>query len=110
MKRIFLKISDTRLECQDEHPSLLAALESHNINVEYQCREGYCGSCRTRLVSGQVDWLTEPLAFIQPGKFCPAAAGRKAILRSRCSLVRWRYAYLTYCSRTGRLRTAALGC
>ncbi|PLM12515.1 2Fe-2S ferredoxin, partial [Klebsiella pneumoniae] len=22
MKRIFLKISDTRLECQDEHPSL----------------------------------------------------------------------------------------
>ncbi|MBZ7488858.1 2Fe-2S ferredoxin, partial [Klebsiella michiganensis] len=25
MKRIFLKISDTRLECQDEHPSLLAA-------------------------------------------------------------------------------------
>lgn len=110
MKRIFLKISDTRLECQDEHPSLLAALESHNIDVEYQCREGYCGSCRTRLVSGQVDWLTEPLAFIQPEKFCPAAAGRKAILRSRCSLVRWRYAYLTYCSRTGRLRTAALGC
>ena len=36
MKRIFLKISDTRLECQDEHPSLLAALESHNIDVEYQ--------------------------------------------------------------------------
>lgn len=66
MKRIFLRISDTRLECQDEHPSLLAALESHNIDVEYQCREGYCGSCRTRLVSGQVDWLTEPLAFIQP--------------------------------------------
>ena len=65
MKRIFLKISDTRLECQDEHPSLLAALESHNIDVEYQCRAGYCGSCRTRLVSGQVDWLTEPLAFIQ---------------------------------------------
>ena len=58
MKRIFLKISDTRLECQDEHPSLLAALESHNIDVEYQCRAGYCGSCRTRLVSGQVDWLT----------------------------------------------------
>ncbi|HDX9082432.1 TPA: 2Fe-2S ferredoxin-like protein [Klebsiella oxytoca] len=71
MKRIFLKISDTRLECQDEHPSLLAALESHNIDVEYQCREGYCGSCRLRLVSGQVDWLTEPLAFVQPGEILP---------------------------------------
>ncbi|MBC2873226.1 2Fe-2S ferredoxin-like protein [Klebsiella pneumoniae] len=109
MKRIFLKISDTRLECQDEHPSLLAALESHNIDVEYQCREGYCGSCRTRW-SPAVDWLTEPLAFIQPGEILPCCCRAKAILRSRCSLVRWRYAYLTYCSRTGRLRTAATGC
>jgi ferredoxin len=76
MKRIFLKISDTRLECQDEHPSLLAALESHNIDVEYQCRAG-CGSCRTRLVSGQVDWLTEPLAFIQPGDFALLLPGER---------------------------------
>jgi len=69
MKRIFLKISDTRLECQDEHPSLLAALESHNIDVEYQCREGYCGSCRLRLVSGQVDWRSE-------GRFRTPVSGR----------------------------------
>ena len=71
MKRIFLKISDTRLECQDEHPSLLAALESHKIAVEYQCREGYCGSCRTRLHAGEVTWLIEPLAFIEPGDILP---------------------------------------
>lgn len=71
MKRIFLKISDTRLECQDEHPSLLAALESHNIDVEYQCREGYCGSCRTRLVKGEVSYAGQPLAFIQQGEILP---------------------------------------
>ena len=75
MKRIFLKISDTRLSVR-MNPSLLAALESHNINVEYQCREGYCGSCRTRLVSGQVDWLTEPLAFIQPGEILPCCRAK----------------------------------
>lgn len=68
MKRIFLKISDTRLECQDEHPSLLAALESHNIDVEYQCREGYCGSCRTRLVSGQVDWPDRAAGLYPAGR------------------------------------------
>jgi ferredoxin len=45
--------------------------------VEYQCREGYCGSCRTRLVSGQVDWLTEPLAFIQPGEILPCCCRAK---------------------------------
>jgi ferredoxin len=45
--------------------------------VEYQCRAGYCGSCRTRLVSGQVDWLTEPLAFIQPGDFALLLPGER---------------------------------
>ncbi|EPV4597480.1 ferredoxin-like diferric-tyrosyl radical cofactor maintenance protein YfaE, partial [Shigella sonnei] len=55
MARVTLRITGTQLLCQDEHPSLLAALESHNVAVEYQCREGYCGSCRTRLVAGQVD-------------------------------------------------------
>ncbi|BBU82416.1 hypothetical protein EIMP300_38160 [Escherichia coli] len=57
MARVTLRITGTQLLCQDEHPSLLAALESHNVAVEYQCREGYCGSCRTRLVAGQVDWI-----------------------------------------------------
>ncbi|PLL91046.1 2Fe-2S ferredoxin, partial [Klebsiella michiganensis] len=44
---------------------------------EYQCREGYCGSCRLRLVSGQVDWLTEPLAFVQPGEILPCCCRAK---------------------------------
>lgn len=42
MARVTLRITGTQLLCQDEHPSLLAALESHNVAVEYQCREGYC--------------------------------------------------------------------
>ena len=36
---------------------------------------------RTPLVAGQVDWIAEPLAFIQPVKYCPAVAGQKAILK-----------------------------
>lgn len=43
MARVTLRITGTQLLCRDEHPSLLAALESHNVAVEYQCREGYCG-------------------------------------------------------------------
>lgn len=78
MARVTLRITGTQLLCQDEHPSLLAALESHNVAVEYQCREGYCGSCRgTCLVAGQVDWIAEPLAFIQLGKFCPLLPGKR---------------------------------
>jgi ferredoxin len=29
------------------------------------------------LVSGQVDWLTEPLAFIQPGEILPCCCRAK---------------------------------
>ena len=71
MNRITLRITGAQLLCEEEHPSLLATLESHQVAVEYQCREGYCGSCRTRLIAGEVKWLTEPLAFIQPGEILP---------------------------------------
>ncbi|GGD33386.1 class I ribonucleotide reductase maintenance protein YfaE [Franconibacter pulveris 1160] len=71
MCRVTLRLTGSQLECDEEHPSLLIALESHKVAVEYQCREGYCGSCRTKLVTGQVTWLTEPLAFIQPGEILP---------------------------------------
>lgn len=71
MGKITLSITKATFISQDNHPSLLTALEAHNISVEYQCREGYCGSCRVRLVSGEVDWLTQPLAFIQSGEILP---------------------------------------
>ena len=71
MTRVTLSLSGTEVLCQEEHPSLLAALEANQVTVEYQCREGYCGSCRCRLVTGQVDWLTEPLAFINEGEILP---------------------------------------
>lgn len=71
MSRITLRITGAQLLCHEEHLSLLATLESHQVAVEYQCRAGYCGSCRTRLVAGEVKWLTEPLAFIQPGEILP---------------------------------------
>ncbi|MGY6028645.1 class I ribonucleotide reductase maintenance protein YfaE [Phytobacter sp. AG2a] len=77
MTRVTLRLTGTQLMCQEEHPSLLVALESHRVTVEYQCREGYCGSCRCRLVSGQVDWLTEPLAFIQPDEILPCCCRAK---------------------------------
>ena len=77
MTRVTLSLSGTEVLCQEEHPSLLAALEANQVTVEYQCREGYCGSCRCRLVTGQVDWLTEPLAFITAGEILPCCCRAK---------------------------------
>lgn len=44
--------------------SLLECLEKHQIPANFHCRDGFCGACRTKLISGQVHYTTDPLAFI----------------------------------------------
>lgn len=68
---ILLRASGTQLQCDKEHLSLLEALEAHQICVEYQCREGFCGSCRTRLLKGEVSYAAKPLAFVQDDEILP---------------------------------------
>ncbi|WP_270757535.1 class I ribonucleotide reductase maintenance protein YfaE [Proteus mirabilis] len=64
----------TALEFSSEtHPSLLDTLERSKIQIEYQCREGYCSSCRLRLVKGKVCYRNEPLAFIQADEILPCS-------------------------------------
>lgn len=48
--------------------SLLAGLERTNHAVEYQCRSGYCGSCRVKLLSGSVAYRECPLALVLPNE------------------------------------------
>ena len=59
-------LSDENEVClaSDTEKTLLDTLEQQGIPIEYQCREGYCGSCRVKLVAGEVQYLTEPLAFV----------------------------------------------
>ncbi|PJG86257.1 class I ribonucleotide reductase maintenance protein YfaE [Conservatibacter flavescens] len=45
--------------------SLLSTLEKNGISHEYQCRSGYCGSCRVKLKKGKVSYPEPPLAFLQ---------------------------------------------
>lgn len=68
---ITLSQSGARIICKEQHGSLLDALESNQVCVEYQCREGYCGSCRTRLLKGEVCYASQPLAFVQQGEILP---------------------------------------
>ena len=39
----------------DRFESLLEVAEEKNINIESACRQGFCGTCKTRLLSGKVD-------------------------------------------------------
>ena len=54
-----------------EGESLLDALARTGHEVEYQCRAGYCGSCRVKLLSGSVDYADLPLAFMAHDEVLP---------------------------------------
>jgi len=47
---------------------ILDSLEDHDIRIEYQCRRGYCGACRVKLIEGRVEYDEPPLAFLQEGE------------------------------------------
>ncbi|MDX1537842.1 class I ribonucleotide reductase maintenance protein YfaE [Arsukibacterium sp.] len=54
-------------------PTILQSLEQQQ-DVSYQCREGYCGACRCKLISGRIQYLHEPLAFVRHGEFLPCCS------------------------------------
>jgi ferredoxin len=44
--------------------TILECLEAHKIPAPFHCRDGFCGACRSKLTQGQVDYTTDPLAYI----------------------------------------------
>ena len=55
-------------------PIALSLGLSKKQQVNFHCREGYCGACRCKLLSGEVRYITEPLAFVRSGEFLPCCS------------------------------------
>lgn len=66
--------------------TLLEALERTGHDVEYQCRSGYCGSCRLKLLNGLVTYPNPPLAFIGPYEILPCCCQVQTDLELECRL------------------------
>jgi ferredoxin len=49
----------------DTQKTLLENLESQAIQVEFHCRDGHCGVCRCKLLSGQIDYVSDPMAYVR---------------------------------------------
>jgi ferredoxin len=61
--------------------NLLESLEAQDVHLPYQCREGYCGGCRTDLIAGEVAYLQEPMAWINEGEILPCCCVPKSALK-----------------------------
>lgn len=61
--------------------SILEVLQETGHSVEHQCKQGYCGSCRLRKISGEVEYKERPLAFIAEDEILPCCAIAKSNLR-----------------------------
>lgn len=61
--------------------TLLESLEAQDVPVHYQCREGYCGSCRTQLLEGEVHYTEEPMAWINDDEILPCCCIPKTAIR-----------------------------
>jgi ferredoxin len=53
---------------QPEGGSLLELAESRGLQPEFSCRGGSCGTCKTRLISGQVHYPQPPAEIPEEGE------------------------------------------
>ncbi|NKF50679.1 2Fe-2S iron-sulfur cluster binding domain-containing protein [Shewanella sp. WXL01] len=55
----------------DDKTTLLEALEYKKIKVFSECRNGYCGACKTKVLSGSVTYHTPPLVALEKDECLP---------------------------------------
>lgn len=63
MRHIPIKIADFN------HISLLHYLLDKDIIVEFNCMDGFCGACHSKLIAGEIAIIKDDLAYKLSGEF-----------------------------------------
>ncbi|CAL4320676.1 Uncharacterized ferredoxin-like protein YfaE [Buchnera aphidicola (Hyalopterus amygdali)] len=65
MKNFTIEILNQKKIKYKKKTSLLKILEYNNIKIEYQCRSGYCGTCRIQILKGNISYsIKKPIAAL----------------------------------------------
>lgn len=75
--RVNFALSGKQLPWQPSANSLLEFAEAHGVPVNSGCRAGSCGSCQTKLQSGEVSYLQAPDCDPEPGTCLPCVCTPK---------------------------------
>ncbi|MEP7084670.1 MAG: CDP-6-deoxy-delta-3,4-glucoseen reductase [Betaproteobacteria bacterium] len=89
---ITIKPSDHRFDCAEDETILAAALRA-SLLLPYGCRDGACGSCKSKIVDGEVDYghsQTSTLTEIEKkqGYVLPCVARPLSAVTLECREVR----------------------
>jgi len=57
--------------------TILQSLLQDGHNPERQCQSGYCGCCRMKLMDGEVEYLDDPMAWLNEGEILPCVCTPK---------------------------------
>ncbi|MCG7657067.1 class I ribonucleotide reductase maintenance protein YfaE [Wielerella bovis] len=66
------------------HETLLQGLERTGYQVEYQCRSGYCGTCRTKILSGKVSYPEPHMAVVAENEILPCCCKVETDIQIEC--------------------------
>ncbi|MBW1990439.1 MAG: 2Fe-2S iron-sulfur cluster binding domain-containing protein [Deltaproteobacteria bacterium] len=53
--KVEFKKSGKSAQWDGRHDSLLELAEDSGVSIDSECRQGFCGTCKTKLLSGEVD-------------------------------------------------------
>jgi CDP-4-dehydro-6-deoxyglucose reductase, E3 len=89
---ITIKPSDHRFECAGDEAILSAALRA-SLLLPYGCRDGACGSCKSKIVTGEVDYGPHQAATLtdiekKQGYVLPCVARPLSAVTLECREVR----------------------
>lgn len=64
--------------CVEPHETILAAALNAGVDLVHDCKTGFCGTCRIRVLNGEVSYDEEPLGLSEEERGCGFALACQA--------------------------------
>ena len=58
-KKVEFKLSNVTVDWDDRFESILELAEESGVSIESDCEQGFCGTCKVKLLEGEVTMETE---------------------------------------------------
>lgn len=58
-KKVEFKLSNVTVDWDDRFESILEFAEESGVSIESDCEQGFCGTCKVKLLEGEVTMETE---------------------------------------------------